>query len=649
MVILGKSYFIYYLTFVDQKNPKIGFIGQGWIGKNYADDFERRGFSVVRYALEEPYTQNGGHIKDCDIVFIAVPTPTTPQGFNDSVLRETIKKVGAKKTAVIKSTLTPGTTESIQKENPDIYVLHSPEFLTEVNAAYDAANPNRNIVGIPIDNQDYRQKAQEVLDVLPAAPYQLICLAKEAELIKYGGNCWFYNKVIFINMLYDLAQRLGVKWETIRNAMAADPRIGRTHLDPVHRSGRSIIGRGAGGHCFIKDFAAFSDFYRSHLNDELGNQLLDSLAEKNSQLLISSDKDVDLLAGVYGEEYVSQRKEIFKKTKCLVTGGAGFIGSNLVDELIAKNYEVTVIDNLATGKRENLNPKAQFYELDIRDLEAIRPLFEGVDYVFHVAALPRVQYSIADPVTTHSVNVTGTLNVLKAAAEAKAKKVIFSSSSSVYGDQATLPLREDMKAEPMSPYAMHKYLSELYCQLFSKIYDLPTVCLRYFNVYGQRQSLEGAYRLVIAVFLDQRSKNEPLTITGDGEQRRDFTNVADIVRANILAATNPVVGLGEAINIGRGRNHSVNEVAKIIGGPTVNIPPRLEPRETLANNSLARELLGWEPTVNLTDWLPRHKKEVGLPDADSDIGPASFQEAKTAPQTAEEKDPRLLLRTIDEQ
>lgn len=595
-------------------DKKIGFIGQGWIGKNYADNFERRGSKVVRYAKEEPYLSNGAAIKDCDIVFIAVPSPTTPSGFDDSILREVMRLIGRGKIAVIKSTVLPGTTQLLQKENPEIYVLHSPEFLTESSAAYDAANPNRNIVGIPIDNQDYRQKAQEVLDVLPIAPYQLICSAREAELIKYGGNCWFYNKVIFINMLYDLANKLGCKWEIVRNAMAADPRIGRTHLDPVHQSGSGSNGRGAGSHCFIKDFAAFSQIYREQVGDELGNKVLESLKNKNIDLLISSNKDLDLLLGVYGNEVVANQAPPIqrRKAKCLVTGGAGFIGSNLVDELIVRGNEVMVIDNLLTGKRENINPEAKFYELDIRDLEKIKPLFEGVDYVFHLAALPRVQPSIEDPLTSHDINVNGTLNVLKCACEAKVKKVIYSASSSAYGNQEQMPLREDMPANPLSPYGMQKYIGEQYCQLFSKIYGLPTVCLRYFNVYGQRQALAGAYCSVTGIFVRQRLNSEPMTIVGDGEQRRDFTSVADVVRANILAVNSFEVGQGEVINIGQGRNYSVNELAKMIGGPTINIPPRLEPRETLADNTLAKELLGWEPTIDLPEWLKDYKEEMGL-------------------------------------
>src|SRR3989338_10090370 len=271
-------------------NKLIGFIGQGWIGKNYADGFERRGYKIVRYAKEAPYSVNQEKIKDCDIVFIAVPTPTTPKGFDSSILRQVIKLVGEKKIAVIKSTVSPGTTEAIQKENSNIYVAHSPEFLTEASAAYDAANPQRNIIGIPLDNDEYRQKAKEVMEVLPFAAYQLICNSREAEFIKYGGNCWFYFKVIYINLLYDLAGKLGVDYQAVKEAMSADPRIGRTHLDPVHHTGR-----GAGGHCFIKDFAAFSDLYHKTMDDLFGGKVLESLRDKNIDLLLQSGKDIDLL------------------------------------------------------------------------------------------------------------------------------------------------------------------------------------------------------------------------------------------------------------------------------------------------------------------------------------------------------------------
>lgn len=302
----------------------IGFIGQGWIGKNYADDFENRGYPVVRYARGPLYAQNKDKIKECDIVFIAVPTPTINKKFNDSVVRDVVKLVGKGKTAVIKSTIIPGTTISIQKENPDVYVFHSPEFLTEATAAFNAAHPDRNIIGIPYGTDDERRRAKEVLSVLPKAPYESICSSHEAEFIKYGGNCWFYTKVIFINLLYDLTQKMGCDWDVIKKAMAADPRIGSSHLNAVHSTTDERLknlrfsdyhlepkhksGRGAGGHCFIKDFAAFSQVYEREIGDEEGVRVLQSLTDKNIELLLGSNKDLDLLQGVYGEAVLKKKK-----------------------------------------------------------------------------------------------------------------------------------------------------------------------------------------------------------------------------------------------------------------------------------------------------------------------------------------------------
>jgi len=299
-------------------------------------------------------------------------------------------------------------------------------------------------------------------------------------------------------------------------------------------------------------------------------------------------------------------------SKCLVTGGAGFIGSNLVDALIENGHKVAVIDNLSAGKKENIHPQAEFHLLDLQKIEDIKPIFQGVDYVFHVAAFPRVQLSIQDPIFSNEMNLTNTLNVLVAARDAKVKKVIYSASSSAYGDQETMPLVETMPARPLSPYGLQKYVGELYCRLFTQVYALPTVSLRYFNVYGKRQALEGAYALVMGIFVSQRLKGEPMTIVGDGENRRDYTNVADIVRGNMLAMESDIVGSGEVINLGRGQSFSTNELAKMIGGPSVNIEARLEPKESLADNNLAKKLLGWEPQVNLPEWLEGYKKEMGL-------------------------------------
>lgn len=298
--------------------------------------------------------------------------------------------------------------------------------------------------------------------------------------------------------------------------------------------------------------------------------------------------------------------------KVIVTGGAGFIGSNLVDELVKRGADVSVIDNLSNGKKENVNPKAKLYEVDIRDFGALKPLFKGVDYVFHLAALARVQESIEDPVKYNDVNVNGTLNVLKAAKDNGVKRVVYSASCAAYGDQKQMPIREDASVNPISPYGLQKYVGELYCKMFADVYKLGTVSLRYFNVYGPRQSFNGPYSLVMGIFLRQRLNGEPMTIVGDGEQKRDYVSVLDIVDANILAATSDKVGNGEVINIGTGKNYSVNDLAKMIGGKTVNLPSRMEPRETLADNTKARELLGWVPHVNLVEWLAEYKKEIGL-------------------------------------
>ena len=274
---------------------KIGFIGQGWIGKNYADDFENRGYEVVRYALEEPYVENKDKIALCDIVFIAVPTPTTPEGFDRSYLEATLPLVGEGNIAVIKSTIVPGTTQILQDLHPDKVIVHSPEFLVEKTAAYNAAHPDRNLIGIPVDDEMYRQKAQSVLSVLPDAPYQKIMHARDAELIKYANNCFLYTKVLYMNLLHDLAEAAGSDWETIREAMIQDPRIGESHTQPVHSSGR-----GAGGHCFIKDYEMFRSMYEEFVGDEHGINLVNALRDKNSDLLKKSNKDEDLLRETYG-------------------------------------------------------------------------------------------------------------------------------------------------------------------------------------------------------------------------------------------------------------------------------------------------------------------------------------------------------------
>ena len=283
------------MTSVLGPKPRVGFIGQGYIGKNYADDFERRGYATVRYALEEPYRDNKEKIQECDIVFIAVPTPTTPTGFDDSIVRNAISLVGEGKIVVVKSTIVPGTMKSLHEHYPDRILFYSPEFLSEVTAAHDAAHPFSNILGMARDDDAHQTAAIQVQAILPSAPFSLTCDSTEAEIIKYAHNGSGYVEIIFFNLMYELAQKSGVNWAPIEKAMQADPFIAHRYAKPVHKTGR-----GAGGNCFIKDFAALRSVYEHKVKDAPGIAALAAFEAKNIALLKESGKDLDLLAGVYG-------------------------------------------------------------------------------------------------------------------------------------------------------------------------------------------------------------------------------------------------------------------------------------------------------------------------------------------------------------
>ena len=301
--------------------------------------------------------------------------------------------------------------------------------------------------------------------------------------------------------------------------------------------------------------------------------------------------------------------------KYVVTGGAGFIGSNLVDELVSQSHEVHVIDNFISGKKENCNKDAKYHEIDIADeanLSIIENVLDKCDTVFHCAALARVQPSILNPIKYELNNTIGIMNMLKCSVDMGVRRFVYSASSSAYGSTKKLPSKESDKPNPISPYANQKYYGELCCRMFSKVYNIETVSLRYFNVYGERQNLGGAYATVVGIFLNQLINKNPLTVNGDGNQRRDFTYVGDVVRANIRAAKSKNVGKGEVINIGNGENISINELAENIGGEVVFNEPLNEPFANLADIKKAKKLLDWEPTTDLISWIKNYKKTKGL-------------------------------------
>ena len=291
--------------------------------------------------------------------------------------------------------------------------------------------------------------------------------------------------------------------------------------------------------------------------------------------------------------------------KVLVTGGAGFIGSNLVNKLVELDYQVEVIDNNLRDLAK-INKKANYHKYDLSDvnnLNQVVRILNSVDTVFHLAARARVQPSIDDPVGYEMNNTLSTVNILKSCVDSNVRRFVYSSSSSVYGDNDNMPLKENFKPNPLSPYGAQKYYGEILCNTFAEVYDIETVSLRYFNVYGEGQNIGGAYSLVIGIFFNQLLKGKPLTIRGDGTQKRDFTYVGDVVNANILASKSSMVGSGEVVNIGNGDNRTINQIADLFDVEKKYIEPVLEPKETLADIKLAKDLLNWEPTTSVDSWI----------------------------------------------
>ncbi len=287
--------------------------------------------------------------------------------------------------------------------------------------------------------------------------------------------------------------------------------------------------------------------------------------------------------------------------KVVVTGGAGFIGSHVVDALLARNYEVHIIDNLSSGKRDRVPSAAILHEVDIRNRAALAPIMEGARFVFHLAAIPSVPLSIEQPEETHDVNINGTFAVLLAARDAKVEKFVYTASAAAFASETEMPLVETSAIEPVSPYGLQKYIGEEYTRMFALSYGFPGLSLRYFNVYGPRMNTTGSYATVIGAFLRKRAEGGALPVYGDGEQTRDFVHVRDIARANVLAAESSNTGKGEVYNICSGTSVSINTLAKLFGAATTQLPPRQEIRHSLGNPQKALDAFGWKPEIALED------------------------------------------------
>ena len=292
--------------------------------------------------------------------------------------------------------------------------------------------------------------------------------------------------------------------------------------------------------------------------------------------------------------------------RSLVTGGAGFIGSNLVDGLLGLGHEVVVIDNEYSDAHDHFywNDLTENYKYDIRDYENTRPLYDGVDYVFHIAAEARIQPAILNPVGAISINSVGTCTVLQCAREAGVKKLMYSSTSAGYGMNPQ-PNVETQPDDCLNPYSASKAAGEKFCKMYYNLYGLETVVLRYFNVFGDRSPARGQYAPVIGIFQRQKEAGQALTIVGDGSQRRDFVHVKDVARANYMAATSPVDNhLGEVFNVGSGTCYSIQDIANTISLNQTYIPERKgEMDTTFADISKIKKVIGWEPEIDVLDWL----------------------------------------------
>ncbi len=592
-------------------NKLIGLIGPDRNSQKLAGELARRKRRIIRYDAGQ--TKNLGNkerLKDCDLVFVVTPTFVTSDNFDCQAVRVAVKLAGRGKIAVIKSSMLPGTTEAIQQENPGIFVVYAPDFSFVGSTADQAANPERNIVGVPIKNQQYYEQARMVISVLPEAPYNMICAAKNAELIKLASNSFYYGKNIFFNLLYDLSTEMGCNWEIVRQSIAADPLIGPSFTEPIDQ------GRGVGDDCLLQDFQSLINLYNGLVRDTTGKNILGSIRDKNLQLLIDSRKNLDRVAGIYGG-LVFEKKigpTAPKRFKIIVTGGAGFIGSNLADELIRLGHEAVIIDDLSTGKIEYVNPRAKFYQADIRDSAKIEEIFAfeskhaPIDYVFHLAAQMDVRKSVTDPIFDNQVNIIGSFNIFLASTKHQVKKVIFISTGGAMYGNISEPATEERLPNPDSPYATHKLAAEHNLAVIGKVHNLPYIILRLANVYGPRQ-YKGGEGAVIATFTNNAIIGEPSVIYGDGRQSRDFVYVGDIVKCCLTAAFSEKTGV---YNVGFGQDTDllelVEKLQKIVGHSLSysHQPARAgEVYKSVLNNDKARNILGWEPRVSLEEGLKK--------------------------------------------
>ncbi len=568
----------------------IGIAGVGFVGEAAQCWFEQQGYPLFLYDKHK-HIGSLEELNKADIIFLCLPTPFREGRFDDSAVWDVLERIEGEKIIVVKSTVLPGSTEEYQRKFPQHTFFMNPEFLRASTAREDFLNPNRQIVGY---TEKGEEGAQDIMSLLPPAPVRRTVRATEAEMIKYFGNLFLASRVVFANHMYDVAKKLGIDYDTVKECAGDDPRIGKSHFDIFHEGYR-----GYSGSCLPKDTKAFISFAERLGTD---HRLFAAVDTVNEELL-------------NGSKAAAKSKETI-----LVTGGAGFIGSHVSERLLKDGHRVVCLDNFSSFydprlKEDNIkgiirHPDFVLVRGDILDTGTLRSVFSQypIAKIVHLAALPGVRTSFGASSGNYvDVNLRGTLHLLEEAKENGVKQFVFASSSSVYGKESAMPFQEtENHLVPISPYGVTKLSAEVLCRSYHTLYGIPITVVRIFSAFGPRQRPE----LALHLFARCIKRGEEIPLLGSGEASRDITYVGDIVEgiSKALVQEFPF----EVFNLGNSRTVTVKEMIAQLA-EKLHAEPKVKQMRahvgdldiTFADISKARNMLGWEPQVSFEEGVDK--------------------------------------------
>ena len=582
---------------------KVGVIGLGFVGSSILKSLKLMGCDIKGYDIAKE-SDTFQETVESDILFLALPTvyDAEKKEYDKSCIIEVLKNLencNYTGLVVIKSTVEPKTTDKLANKFKILKLVHNPEFLTAATAFEDFHNQKHIVLG---KSNNVSDKELKILEEFYNRYYKdtllSVCTCLESESMKIFCNCFYSVKIQFFNELYLLCQKTKCDYSVVKELM-----LKNDWINPMHTVVPGMDGKlSYGGYCFPKDTNALLEYMRSQESPHL--VLEATILERNKM------RDDNTNCNIINKQL---KYDTLSNKKILITGGAGFIGSNITESLLIQGVKkVRVVDNLVTGKMENIKFLLDKYENlefmygDISNLETCRKAVKDMDIICNQAALGSVPRSVNDPLSSHYANVNGFLNILIAAKEEGIKRVVYASSSSVYGDNPDLPKVEENTGNVLSPYAATKAIDEIYSGVFTKCYGMECIGLRYFNIFGPRQDPNGAYAAVIPKFIDLMKNGKQPTINGNGTFSRDFTYVENAVQANILAMTiENTECYGEAFNIGAGGQYSLLELISILNKELkTNIEPIFGPNRpgdiphSNANISKAQQMLGYVPKIS---------------------------------------------------